>query len=174
VTYTFDDVVAALNGVMPYDWAGFLRQRIEKTSQRAPLDWVARGGYRLVYAEEPTGYFKAYQTDRKIQDLSYSIGLVIGKGAKVTGVQWDGPAFQAGITVGSDITAINGRAYDDDVLKDAIKASKGTSKPITLLIRQGDIYRSVDIAWSGGLRYPKLERTGSGPSTLDALLAARP
>ena len=174
VTYMFDDVVAALNKVMPYDWAAFLRQRIEKTSQHAPLDWVARGGYRLVYTEEPTGYFKAYQTDRKIQDLSYSIGLVIGKGAKVTGVQWDGPAFQAGITVGSEITAINGRAYDDDVLKDAIKAARGNGKPVTLLIRQGDIYRSVDIAWNGGLRYPKLERTGSGPSTLDALLAAKP
>ncbi|WP_157215029.1 M61 family metallopeptidase [Flavisphingomonas formosensis] len=173
VTYTFDDVVATLNTVMPYDWAGFLRQRLDKTSEHAPLDWVARGGYRLTYAEEPTTYFKAAESDRKIKDLTFSIGLVIGKGARVTSVQWDGPAFQAGITVGSEILAVNGRTYDDDLLKDAIKAAKGGTKPITLLIKQGEVYRSVDVQWNGGLRYPRLERVGGGASTLDALLAPR-
>ena len=29
-TYTFEDVVAALNAVQPYDWAGFFRTRIEQ------------------------------------------------------------------------------------------------------------------------------------------------
>ena len=28
-TYTFDDVVAALNGVAKYDWAGFLRAHVD-------------------------------------------------------------------------------------------------------------------------------------------------
>lgn len=27
-TYDFDDLVAALNSVQPYDWAGFLRERV--------------------------------------------------------------------------------------------------------------------------------------------------
>jgi len=173
VTYTFDDVVATLNGVMPYDWAGFLRQRLDKTSERAPLDWIARGGYRLTYTDTPTAYFKAAESDRKITDLTYSIGLVIGKGSKATAVQWDGPAFQVGITVGSEILAVNGRSYSDDIIKDAIKAAKGGTRPITLLIKQGDIYRSVDLQWNGGLRYPRLERAGTGASTLDALLAPR-
>ena len=33
-TYTFDDVVAALNGVAKYDWASFLRARVDATSTR--------------------------------------------------------------------------------------------------------------------------------------------
>ena len=174
VTYTFDDVVATLNGVMPFDWASFLRQRLDRTSAHAPLDWVARGGYRLTYTEEPTGYFKAAESDRKINDLSFSIGLAIGKSGKVSAVQWDSPAFQAGITAGTEILAVNGRSYGDDLIKDAIKAAKGTNRPIALLIKQGEVYRSVDVQWNGGLRYPRLERVGGGPSTLDALLAAKP
>ena len=28
-TYTFEDVVATLNGLAPYDWSGFLRARLD-------------------------------------------------------------------------------------------------------------------------------------------------
>ena len=49
----------------------------------------------------------------------------------------------------------------------------GGAKPIPLLIKQGGVYRTVDLRWNGGLRYPHLERAGKGPSSLDALLAPR-
>ena len=32
---------------------------------------------------------------------------------------------------------------------------------------------TADLAWYRGLRYPRLEKVGKGPSTLDALLAPR-
>ncbi len=174
LTYRFDDVVAALNAVEPYDWAAFLHARIDQTSARAPLDGLARGGYRLVYTDTPTDWFKANEKKREIVDLSYSLGLTVGKEAKVAGVQWDGPAFAAGVTVGSTIVAIDGRAYDEDDLKQAVKVAKGGTAPIRLLLRQGEVYRTAEIKWNGGLRYPRLERTGSGASSLDALLAAKP
>ena len=158
---------------MPYDWAGFLHARIDGINARAPLDGITRGGYRLVYTDEPTGYFKAREKDRKINDLSYSIGMVIGKEGAVASVMWGAPAFDAGITAGTKLVAINGHAYDDDALKAAIKAAKGGKQPIKLLIEQGDNYREVPVQWNGGLRYPRLERAGKGPSTLDALLSAK-
>src|SRR5262249_56902232 len=43
-TYVFDDVAAALNTVVPYDWAGFLRDRIWKIQPRAPLGGLENGG----------------------------------------------------------------------------------------------------------------------------------
>ncbi|MBX4159325.1 hypothetical protein K4A07_19570, partial [Lactiplantibacillus plantarum] len=54
--YTFDDVVAALNGVVANDWATFLRSRLDADGPdaRAPLDGLARGGWRLTYADTPT------------------------------------------------------------------------------------------------------------------------
>ncbi len=38
VTYTFDDVAATLNKIVPYDWADFLRQRITETGKPAPIN----------------------------------------------------------------------------------------------------------------------------------------
>ncbi len=34
--YTFEDIVRTLNSVQPYDWAGFLNQRLESTAAHAP------------------------------------------------------------------------------------------------------------------------------------------
>jgi predicted metalloprotease with PDZ domain len=88
-------------------------------------------------------------------------------------VLWDSAAFNAGITVGSEIVAVNGRKFTADALKQAIKsAASGSARP-ELLIHDGDVYRSVRLDWQGGLRYPRLEKVGKGEGTLDALLAPR-
>lgn len=170
-TYRFEDVVAALNGIVPYDWAGFLRGRLDENAKSAPLKGFTDAGYRLVYGEEQSGYLSDLERTSKTIDLSYSIGLSV-KGGEIAQVIWDGPAFDAGLAVGSKIVAVNGRAYSDSGLKDAIRAAKGSKTPIRLIVQAGDYFRDVDIRWDGGLRYPKLERTG-GKATLDLLLAPR-
>ncbi|HEY5337575.1 MAG TPA: hypothetical protein VIJ85_05180, partial [Rhizomicrobium sp.] len=58
VPYTFDDVVKALNSVMPYDWAGFLRAHLDGIGTN-PLNGLTQGGYKLVYTDKPTDYWKA-------------------------------------------------------------------------------------------------------------------
>ena len=171
LTYNFDDVVHTLNQVQPSDWAAFLKARVEQASDRAPLDGFARGGYRLVYTDTPTEWFKSNEKARKMIDLSYSGGLTLGKEGEIIGVAWDSPAFNAGLTVGTKIIAVNSRAFELDHLKAALKAKK---TPVSLLVKTGDIYRTVDLNYNGGLRYPKLEKTGAGSSTFDALLAPKP
>jgi predicted metalloprotease with PDZ domain len=173
VTYTFDDVVKTLNDVQPYDWATFLTDRIYKPGQRTPLDWVARGGYRLVYADEPSSATKSSEKANKFSNLSYSGGFNVDSKGKINAVIWDSPAFEAGLTVGTEIVAVNDVAFDGDKLKAAIKAAKGKTAPVKLLVKNGDAYRTVDLDWHGGLRYPKLEKIGKGVSTLDALLAPK-
>lgn len=173
LTYQFDDVVATLNTVLPWDWTAFFKQRIHGTAPHAPLDGLTRGGYRLVYTETPTDFFKHDEGKREINDFSYSLGLVLDKKNIVKDVQWDGPAFNAGITAGSEITAIDGRSCDGGELKIAITEAKGGTQPLTLLIKSGDLFRTVNVKWNGGLRYPRLEKTGSGSGTLDALLEPR-
>ena len=50
-TYTFDDVVAALNGVAKYDWASFLHARVDALNP--PLqDGLAATGWKLVYTDQ--------------------------------------------------------------------------------------------------------------------------
>jgi predicted metalloprotease with PDZ domain len=173
LTYTFDDVVTTLNKVQPYDWAGFLHARVDALAPQPPLGGLARGGYALTYSDQPGHVWTAREKANETVDLSYSLGLRIGKDGAVTGVTWNGPAFSAGISVGSTITAVDGDAYNDDALKAAITRAKNDGKPIALLIKQGKTYRTVAVTWTGGLRYPHLVRTGKGPSTLDALYRAR-
>lgn len=172
-TYTFDDVVATLNGIAPYDWAGFLNTRLYHTGP-APLAWIQAGGYRLVYRDTPTPYFTSREHDRKLLDLTYSIGATLGEGGKISGVAWDSPMFNAGATAGATIVAVNGHSFSNDLFREAIRAARGTREPIRLLLKRGDTYREVALDYHDGLRYPALERVGTGPSTLDDLLAPLP
>ena len=169
LTYRFEDVVATLNAIAPYDWASWLRQRVERSGP-APLGWIEQGGYRLAYRDTPTAYFTSREKDRKILDLTFSIGLVIGEGGRVSSVAWDSPPFNAGLTAGATILAVNGRQYSADALKQAITAARGTRDPIRLLVKRGDLYDELAIDYHDGLRYPVLERVGTGASGLDALL----
>jgi predicted metalloprotease with PDZ domain len=170
-TYTFDDVVTVLNQVQTNDWAPFLRARLDQVSDHAPLDGFTRGGYRLVYTNTPTEWFRANEKMRKSTDLWFSGGFVLGKDGEITEVAWDSPAFNAGLTVGGKLIAVNDRALDTDELKAAIKARR---TPLRLLLRTGDLFRTTQLEYDGGLRYPKLEKTSTEPGTLDALLAPRP
>jgi predicted metalloprotease with PDZ domain len=173
LTYTFDDIVATLNRVQPYDWRGYLQRRVYDVAAQPPLEGITQGGYRLVYTDEPTKWWKSGELKGKNKDFTYSGGFVVGEEAKVTSVLWDSAAFNAGITVGTQIVAVNGRAYDGDALKQAIKAAAGNGAAPELLIHDGDVYRTVKLDWHGGLRYPRLEKVGKGSGTLDALLAPR-
>ena len=172
VTYTFADVAATLNGIVPYDWAGFLTQRLTETGKPAPIGGFAANGYKLVYTDAPTGYFTKGEKTRGT-DTSYSLGLVVNKDAAVTSTIWGSPAFDAKIDVGSTIVGVGGEAYTGDRLKAAIVAAKGSKEPIRLLVKNGDRLRDVAIDYHGGPRYPRLEKVGSGDGGLDRLLAPR-
>lgn len=172
--YDFKQLVSVLNSVVPYDWASFLDERVNRTNNRAPLNGFTKSGYTLTYTDEPTGFFKDNEKTGKITNLNYSLGLTVNKDAKITAVVWDGPAFNAGLTVGTTIIGVGDRTYSDTGLKDAIKAAKGGDQPIKLLVKNGDRLREVAIQWNGGLRYPRFEKTGKGEGWLDKLLQPLP
>ncbi len=163
VTYTFDDVVKTLNDVYPYDWATFLNTRLHDHGTKPPFDGITRGGYKLVYADTPTDYFKAREGLRKVTDFTYSLGMSIGKDGTVRGVMWEGLAYKADIISGTKIIAVNGDEYDGDMLKDALKAAVKGTAPIELIVKADGHFRTVKFDYHGGLRYPKLERIDGTP-----------
>ncbi len=171
-TYTFEDAVNALNRVQPYDWSKFLRTRLESNGP-APLDGLARGGYKLVYTETPSDYFKNAEDRRKVTDLTYSLGMVIGNEGRLTDVMWEGFAYQKGFTVGTQIVAVDGSAYRADRLKDAIREAHKSGGSIELLVKNGDRYRTIRMDYHDGLRYPHLERTPNVSAHLDQIFAPR-
>ena len=170
--YNFADVVAALNAVEPFDWARFLNDRLTGYGPGAPLDGVARGGYRLIFTDKISDMARAGDAVAKRVDLSFSVGLTVGDDGVVSVVMWRSPAFDAGITVGTTIVAVNGDAFSGDGLKRAVATTKGET-PLDLIVRSGDRFRTVRLAWTGGLRYPHLEHSGTGPARLDAIFTPR-
>ena len=169
--YTFDDVVRTLDGVVADDWATFLRARLDGTT---PITGgIAASGWKLVYEDKPNDYAKAAAKEGGGADFLYSLGFTVDKDGKLGEVRWDGPAFRAGIGTGMQLVAVDGREYKKATLEDAVKAAKGGSAPITLLVKDFDRYRTIALDYHDGLRYPHLQRIPGTPDRLGAIYAAR-
>ncbi|WP_417591100.1 M61 family metallopeptidase [Parasphingorhabdus sp.] len=163
VTYEQKDVVAALSKIQPYDWEKFIEERVYRTATEAPKNGLVLGGYRLVYVDTPSAYILANDKRRKQLDLSYSIGLIMGGKGTIKSVIWDSPAFKAGLKSGLTISAINGKAYSDEALKQAVAENRGAEGMIEIFAKNGEAYHNFMVDHSGGLRYPALEKiTGEG------------
>ncbi|WP_278070744.1 M61 family metallopeptidase [Brevundimonas sanguinis] len=173
--YTFADVTSTLNGVQANDWAAFLRERLDAVGpgSRGPLDGIERGGYRLVFKEEPSGYMGALYKELGRNDFTYSLGFMMNKANKITSVLWGGPAFEQGLTSGWEVVAVGGRAASADALKEAVTAAKGSSESIELILKNGDVFKTVRFDYHDGLRYPHLERIEGTPDRLGEILAPR-
>ncbi|PJG48063.1 peptidase M61 [Sphingobium sp. LB126] len=166
VVYNRGDVIKTLNAVAPYDWAGFFQKYVDSTTKETPKGGFALGGYKLVYGDTPGAITKAAEGSGKFTDQSFGIGMIVKNDGEISNVVWDSPAFKAGLATGSKIVAINGDEYSGDVFKAAIKSGK----PLQIILKQDKYYRTLSLAYSGGLRYPRLEKMGEGEGSLDRLL----
>jgi predicted metalloprotease with PDZ domain len=174
VTYTFADVVQALKAVAPFDWEKFLTERLYGHGPGAPLDGLTRGGWKLVYTEMPSDYVRSLEDQRKAVDFTFSLGFAISSlTGTLTEVRWGGPAYEAGLTMGTALIAVNGREYRAERLKTAIQLAKLNKQPVELLVKNLDRYKTVRIAYFEGLKYPQLQRIERTEDRLAAILKPR-
>jgi predicted metalloprotease with PDZ domain len=172
-TYDFNDIVSALNSVEPYDWRSFLRTRVYQLAPRTPVGGITRGGYRLTYTDTPPAWLKHAYTPQSYVSFATSLGFSVKENGELGSVWWDSPAYDAGITPDMRLQAVNGKAFTLDVLRDAIRDAEKSASPIRLLVRRGNLLRTVPVDYHGGLRYPKLSRVQGTPDLLDAILAPK-
>jgi predicted metalloprotease with PDZ domain len=118
-------------------------------------------------------HYKQAEERDKLTALTYSVGLSIDKDGKIKDVLWNGPAFKAGPSPATQIVAVNGVAFDVDRFKEVIKAAEHSAAAMVLIVREGDQFRTVQLDYRRGLRYPHLEREPARPALLDAILARR-
>ena len=170
--YTFDDVVAALNKVQKYDWAPFLRARLDGHGPGAPLDGLKRAGWKLVYGDTPSDAARGAEERSKTTDFTYSLGFQVRADGGITGVIWHGVGFRAGLAANTTIVAVNNRVYKGDVLKAAVRAAKDGKAPLELLVRKGNNLRTISLDYRDGLRYPRLERIPGTKDRLEVLFKA--
>lgn len=173
VTYTFDDVVRGLDTVSHDDWRAFLRERLDTRTRDTATAALAATGWRVAWRDKPNALQEAADRERGTTDFTSSLGFAVGKQDLIPAVQWDSPAFRAGLSGNSTLVAVNGHAFKADVLRLAVQAARDSKAPIALLVRSGDEYRTVNVDYHGGLRYPHLERIEGTADLLSAILAPR-
>ena len=164
--YTLDDVVSALNSVVPNDWRAFIESRVYRVTPHPPLGALEASGWRLVYDVTPNWYESLRERTDKNTNVSFEIGTWVKPDGTITDVVYGSPAYAAGITPGMKITAINGRKYDGDALREEIRAKK----PLDVSAEQGTFAGTFHIDYRGGEQYPHLQRIDGRPDVLSDIM----
>ena len=170
VPYNFDDVVAGLNAVAPYDWSAFFHERLTSKAPHAPLGGIENGGYRIVYTDQPSVFIQARETATGDAQAWWTLGIDITSDGHIDDVLVGSVSDKAGLGPGMQIVAVNGRQYTASLLSDAITGAKDTKVPIELILVNTGYYKVVKIDYHDGLRFPHLERIDGTPDRLDDIV----
>jgi predicted metalloprotease with PDZ domain len=173
VSFEFNDIVKALNTVMPYDWRDFWMQHLDRVQPEVPLEGLVAGGWHLVFTGEPSAVEKGEDALRKRVNSDYSLGFALKEeGAVIVSVAPGTAADAAGLAPDSILIAVDDRKYSKEILEDALKAGGDEPRVIRLLIEKDEIFRTVELHYAGHARHPHLERDASTPDLLTAILSS--
>ncbi len=169
VAYSFDDVVAGLNAIVPNDWSAFLKERLTSKAPGAPLGGITNGGYRLEYTDQPNQFTHAREVRDRGVNAWFSLGLRV-EDQTVRDVLINSPAYAAGLGPGMKLVAINGRQATDELLHAAIRDSKDRKEPIELIVENTGFFKVLKMDYHEGEKYPHLTREPNAPAFLDEIL----
>ena len=171
VPYHREELIQDLNQVAPYDWAGFLHERVDLINPHADLAGIERGGYKLVYRDQLNESERTIAEARRPSPPNpwYSLGFRIANDGTVLDVRWGGPSDKATLAPGYRLIAVNGNIYSKEALNTAIVAAKSSTEPIHLLVQTDSYIRPIDIDYHDGERYPALVRAEGTKDYLDEI-----
>ena len=180
-TYTFDDVVKALNAVQPYDWGGFLHNWLDGVGGQVPLlSGIEASGWELVYTDTPSGYQNALENvgqgelEGKGVNEMFSVGLFLDDTGKVEDVLWNGAAFKAGLAPGMKLVAVDGQPYSKRVLRAEMVRAQKSGQAMHIQAQNDGAVESYTVQYTGGLKYPHLIRAPGKTDYLQQILAPSP
>lgn len=172
VPFEFDELVADLNQVAPYDWAKFLRDRVYTVQPHVNVEGIEQGGWKLVYTDKPNAYEEASSSafGRGVggANVWFSLGLRLDAQGAIGDVRVGSPADAAKLAPGEKILAVNGQVFSGDAMQDAVKATK-TGGGLSLIVQNDTHVRTAAIDYHDGEKYPHLERIEGTPDYLDEI-----
>jgi predicted metalloprotease with PDZ domain len=179
--YTFDDVAAALNQVLPFDWNGFFQSRLDSTSAEPPLGGIESSGWKLSYSTEKSELIEDMEQVHKIDllwpewqkwgfvDLRYSVGLLLAEDGTVLDSAPNMSGYNAGILPGMRVVEVNGTKFSLSGIEDSIrKSDSGTIPELTIVNGASTSRRRLE--YHDGAKYPLLVRDPSRPDLLTKIL----
>jgi predicted metalloprotease with PDZ domain len=172
-TYTFEDVVAGLNSVAAYDWAGLLRSRLDSKDAHAPVGGIENGGWKVIYSESPNEIMLAANEAAHRSDYRDGAGVLLVDDGAIVDVIHGSAAYNAGLAPGMKIAAVNGQQFSPDVFHEAVDRAKTSPRTIELLMANGTFFKSYSLDYHGGLRFPHLARVEAQPDYLSDIIKAQ-
>jgi predicted metalloprotease with PDZ domain len=171
--YTLAEVISTLNATWPYDWAGFIHDRVYTVAPHAPTNGITAGGWRMAWADSlgPLQAAREKADKEVVEDYSLGVRLKEPEGMVIDVVPGT-PADVAGVAPDMKLVAVNGRRYSADVLRDAIAASKQNGK-VELLCENKEFYRTYVLTYRDGRRHPVLVRDNGVRDFVSEILAPR-
>jgi predicted metalloprotease with PDZ domain len=171
--YSREQLIATMNAVQPYDWKSFIAARIDAIAPHPP-NGFAPAGYKVVFADKPSAFAKLAAMQRHSVDATFSLGFSARPDGTIVDVLVDSPAGRAGVGPGLKILALNDRTFKGQEQLDAALTAAKTGTPITMIVTGGDVFKTVSLTYTGGPRYPHLERVDGTPDLLTGLLKPLP
>jgi predicted metalloprotease with PDZ domain len=169
VPYTFEQLTAALNAVVPYDWAGYLNERLQSKSPHAPLDGLMDGGWKLVYTQTPSVQTDMEQKESGGLNAMYSIGLLLGEDGMISDVRWGSAADTAGLAPGMHLLDVNGKRFTVPAMREAMKLASEKHGDLLLTASNTGYTWTVHIPCPEGEQYPHLVRITGVTDLLDEI-----
>ena len=152
----------------PYDWATFLRTRLDSIAPKTPQEALQNSGWQLTYSDQPNEIDTVRDVIRKKVTLMNSIGLTASDEGVIEEVLYDGPSYRADLGPGMKITQVGGKPFSPAALKDAVAASATSSVQLTVANSTEVETHSID--YHSGMKYSHLQRVPNRPDVLDEIL----
>src|SRR6185503_2360490 len=99
-------------------------------------------------------------------NLAYSGGLILKPDGMVSDVVPGSAADRAGVSPGMKVLSVNGRRFTAELMRNEVAAKRAFS----LEVENEQFFKTVRVEWTEGLKYPHLEREGSGADLLAEIL----
>ncbi len=169
--YTRADIEKLLNEVVPYDWHAFFQRHVYEVAKLPPTGELKRSGWKLVYTAKPNPFIAVREQmfGMNYQWLSY--GFNVGKNGALLDVREGSPAWQAGMAPGMKIESVDGQRYSPSVLKYVMGQAEHDHQPTSFIVAKDGWFRTLEVSYFGGARYPHLVRIPGTPNLLAKIMA---
>ncbi len=170
--YDFTALATALNDIQPYDWRTFWSERLQRHDASRLEEGVLHAGWKLAFDAGPAVMHRAHEADDRDIDARFSLGFYVNDDDTLSDIIPGSAADRAGAAPGDKVIAVNDRKWSKDELRDALAATARGTAGVTLLVERGDVYKQLELAYSGGAREPRLVRVAGTPDLLGAIAAS--
>ena len=168
--YDGAEIVSTLNGVLEYDWATFIHERIDIPQEQFGLGLLKELGYQWQYSNEPPEGPNNAKGD--LLDARESLGATFSSDGRVGTVNLESLADQAGLGPGMKIVGIGEYVWSKDRFVDALAETVRTGK-IELMLISGDKYITKTIHYDGGPRFARMVKSDAKNTRLHEILTPR-